>query len=140
MLTKPSVISKATSDETTDSLIVKWTALPVQEKTANTAYSYEVNGDVKGETEQPTYTVKKIKDRKSYTFRVRGHNDCGIGEYSKMQTINVPFIPGKLAAIESKLNGSGIRFDWKAPAFSGALILKYKVEIKGKSGEFFAVN
>ena len=82
MLTTPTEITELVSNELKDSLKITWKAVAKSEQTANTAYTYEINGDVQGETDKTIYSIRKISKAKRYTFRVRGHNDCGVGPYS----------------------------------------------------------
>jgi hypothetical protein len=37
---------------------------------------------------------------------------------------------------KTSISGCGVKIEWKAPAFSGAEILKYKIEIQSKTGAF----
>jgi hypothetical protein len=41
---------------------------------------------------------------------------------------------------KTSISGCGVKIDWKAPNFSGAPILKYKVEIQSKTGAFIVVK
>jgi hypothetical protein len=73
--------------------------------------------------------VTKVDNSRSYHFKVRGENDCGLGEFSSILTVNIAFSPDKVKPVATETINCFFKISWTAPDNRGAEITEYNVEI-----------
>ena len=85
------------------------------------------------------YPVVNLIPDKVYNIRLRANNVCGSGKYSAPLVAKTPTVP-KQARVIMKTEKCHVVIMWAAPDNGGYNITEYKVDIRGKSGEFYTVE
>ena len=141
MVTEPQPMALPYLDsEGSESLTLAW-----RPSSAEGSYNYEIHWDEDGDnnfkkladTLQTSYLVAKVKGTRTYRFKVRARNACGMSQFSPILAVNIAFAPAQPQKVQVEQKDCTFKMTWAPPDDKGAPILRYNLEVRGASGEFY---
>ena len=84
--------------------------------------------------------MAKVKGTRTYRFKIRARNACGVSQYSPIFKVNIAFAPAQMQKVQLEQKECTFKLKWTPPDDKGAPILRYNLEVKGASGEFYSAK
>ncbi|KAB3535453.1 VWA domain-containing protein [Alkaliphilus pronyensis] len=105
------------------SIQLEWDSVPNAD-----SYEVEANGSIIYSGDQTSYLYQQLTPKTSYSFRIRGVNRGGAGEWSQEYSIDtLPDPPTEPVNITTNITKDSVRVQW--PSVEGATA--YEIEVDG---------